>query len=106
MSKNLNEKIIKKATDMFDEVELIAGYCKGSNPLKVSPCFIEKKEDLGNLVFNKLCINNLATYAYQLARQAEGSIGMVVKPCDSRAINQLVSEGLIDRDRFKLIAVG
>ncbi|MDZ7838058.1 MAG: 4Fe-4S dicluster domain-containing protein [Actinomycetota bacterium] len=75
-------------------------------PLKVNPCFIEKKEDLNKLVFNQLCINNLASYAYKLSKQVKGNIGMVVKPCDSKAIAQLISEGLIERDRFKLIAVG
>ncbi|MGM0366527.1 MAG: 4Fe-4S dicluster domain-containing protein [Actinomycetota bacterium] len=106
MSKELTEKIIEKAKDTFDQMDVMVGYCQGSNPLKVSPCFIEKKEDLDKLIFNKLCINNLATYAYKLSKEVKGSIGMVLKPCDAKAVVQLVSEGLIERDRFKLLTVG
>jgi len=64
--KDLNEKLIQNAEALFDDLSVLAGYCSGNNPLKVSPCFIEKKEDIPNLIFNKLCINNLATYAYKL----------------------------------------
>ncbi len=103
---DLNKKLVDKADAFFGDLSVLVGYSKGNNPLKISPCFIEKKEDIKNLVFNKLCINNLATYAYRLSKETKGSIGMVLKPCDTRAIAQLISEGLIKRDQFKLISVG
>ncbi len=106
MAKKLTETIIAKAEELFDQVEVMAGYSKGSNPLKVSPCFIEKKQDLDQLIFDKLCINNLATYAYRLSKQVKGNIGMVLKPCDAKAVNQLISEELIDRAACKMLVVG
>lgn len=106
MNKELNQEIVKKAKEIFDEVDVLVGWKKGSSPLKVSPVFIDKEKDLDNLVYNRLCINNLASYAYKLSKEVKGSIGMVLKPCDARAIMQLVSEGLVERGKFKLITVG
>jgi formate dehydrogenase (coenzyme F420) beta subunit len=103
---DISKKLIEKADALFGDLSVLAGYCKGNNALKVSPCIIEKKEDIPNLIFNQLCINNLATYAYKLSKETKGSIGMVLKPCDTRAMVQLISEGLIEKDKFKLIVVG
>lgn len=102
----LSEKIIEKAKEAFRGLDVVVGYTEGSHPLKVSPCLIDREEDLESMVFNKLCINNLATYAWRLAKKTKGKIGMVLKPCDAKAIVQLVSEGLILRDKFKLIVPG
>ncbi|MHB1254150.1 MAG: 4Fe-4S dicluster domain-containing protein [Candidatus Humimicrobiaceae bacterium] len=102
----LNEKIIERVGSVFDELSVVVAYSKGNSPLKVSPFIIENKEDIKNINFNKLCINNLATYAYKLSKEVDGKIGMLLKPCDAKAIVQLISEGLIKRDKFKLITVG
>jgi formate dehydrogenase (coenzyme F420) beta subunit len=102
----VGKKLVERAEALFDELSAILGYTKGNHPLKVSPSVIQEKEDLKEMIFDRLCINNLATYAYRLSREAEGKIGIVLKPCDARAMVQLLSEGLIDRDKFKLIVVG
>ncbi len=105
-NRNINEKLISKVSEIFGQVSLVVGYCRGNSPLKVSPCLIDEKKDISNLIFNKLCINNLATYAYKLSKKVEGNIGMVLKPCDSKAIIQLCAEGLIEREKFRMITVG
>lgn len=106
MSKDiLNQKLTNEVSSIFDQVDVVVGYCGSNNPLMVNPCFIEEKEGLDQLIFNQLCINNLASYAYKLSKRIKGNIAMVVKPCDSKAIAQLISEGLIERDKFKLLAV-
>lgn len=102
----LNEELIKKVSSVFENLSAIVAYSKGNNALKVSPCIVEKKEDIQKIIFDRLCINNLATYAYKLSKEIDGKIGMILKPCDTKAMIQLISEGLINREKFSLITVG
>lgn len=57
----MTEKIIEKAKDMFGQVDVMADCCKGSNPLKVSPCFIEKKR-IWMSWFSINCTNSIKQY--------------------------------------------
>ncbi len=95
-----------KLKDKIEDLELVICYGKSNIPLKVNPLFIEKKDDIDRLIFNKSCINNLATYAYFKATEVKGRIGIVLKPCDVRSIVQLASEELIKKDKIMSIVAG
>jgi ferredoxin len=99
------ERLREKVSNLIDDLKMVIGYTKSNIPMRVNPLFIEKKEEIDNLIFNNLCINNLATYSYFLSQEIEGKIGIILKPCDVRAIVQLLAEGLIDRDKIKIISV-
>jgi len=99
------ERLREKVSDLIDDLKMVIGYTNSNIPMRVNPLFIEKKEEIDNLIFNNLCINNLATYSYFLSQEIEGKIGIILKPCDVRAIVQLLAEGLIDRDKIKIISV-
>ena len=99
------ERLREKVSNLIDDLKMVIGYTKSNIPMRVNPLFIEKKEEIDNLIFNNLCINNLATYSYVLSHEIEGKIGIILKPCDVRAIVQLLAEGLIDRDKIKIISV-
>lgn len=103
---SIEDKLKEKTGKIMEDLEVLVGYSHSRLPVKVNPVFIKEKSDIDKLVFNKFCINNLATYAYSLAKGVEGKIGIVLKPCDTRSIIQLLSEELFDRDKIKLIAVG
>lgn len=103
---SVEDNLKEKAGKLMEDLELLVGYSDNNLPLKVDPVFIKDKEGINSLVFNKFCINNLAAYAYSLAKSVDGKIGMVLKPCDTRSIIQLLSEELFDRDKIKIIAVG
>jgi ferredoxin len=103
---SIEENLKEKAGKVMSDLELLVGYSHSSLPLKVNPAFITSRDETSDLIFNKFCINNLATYAYSLSQEVEGKIGMVLKPCDTRSIIQLISEELFDRDKIKLITVG
>lgn len=96
----------ERINSIIDELKLVVGYTHSNLSLRVNPIFIEDKNDINNIIFNKLCINNLATYAYYLSQEIDGKIGIVLKPCDIKSIVQLLSEELIDRNRIRIIAVG
>ena len=99
-------RLKNKVQDIFDDLGLVIGYCTGSLAGRVNPCFITEKKDLGKLVFNSLCINNLASYAYFKAEEYKGKIGIILKPCDVKSIVQLISEGLLAKDRVCAIVTG
>ena len=103
---SIEDRLKEKAREIIEDLELLVGYAHSSLPLKINPAFIKNKDDIDSLIFNKFCINNLATYAYSLTKEVEGKIGIVLKPCDTRSIIQLLSEELFDRDKIKLIAMG
>ena len=99
------ERLREKVSNLIDDLEMVIGCTKSNIPMRVNPLFIEKKEEIDNLIFNNLCINNLATYSYFLSQEINGKIGMILKPCDVKAIVQLLAEDLIDRDKIKIISV-
>ena len=94
---NLRDKIKK----MMADLEVVVGYKASNLPLKVNAAFIKDADEANDLIFNRLCINNLAAYAYSLAKGLKGNIGIVLKPCDIRSIVQLLSEELFDRERLE-----
>lgn len=103
---SVEKKLKERIRDVFDDLELVIGYCQSKIPLKVNPLFIQRKEEIDDLIFDNLCINNLATYSYFLSNELKGKIGIVLKPCDTRSITQLISEELLNKDRVKSIVVG
>ncbi|MCX6347496.1 MAG: 4Fe-4S dicluster domain-containing protein [Actinobacteria bacterium] len=103
---SVEKKLKEKIREVFDGFELVIGYSQSKIPLKVNPLFIKGKEEIDGLIFNKLCINNLATYSYALSNELKGKIGIVLKPCDARSVSQLISEELLNKDRVKSIVVG
>jgi ferredoxin len=103
---SIEDRLKEKTGEILEDLELLVGYSHSGLPMKINPAFIKDKSDIDGLIFNKFCINNLATYAYSLAKEVKGKIGIVLKPCDTRSVIQLLSEELFDRDKIKLIVVG
>ncbi len=93
----LKEAVIKA----LPSVDAVIGYRAGFDPLHVSPCFIEKAEQVEEMILNPLCVENLASYLPSEKRR----VAVVVKGCDSRSVVQLLQEGLINRERVVIIGV-
>ena len=102
----VEEKLKEKINEIFDGLDLLVGYSASELPLKVNPVFIKNRENVKSLIFNKLCINNLASYIYTLSKKVKGTTGIVLKPCDARSVIQLISEGLVDRKKIRMIVAG
>jgi Fe-S oxidoreductase len=94
------------AQQLFEnhEIESLIGYETGSRGV-TRPVFIRDQSDVKRLVLNETCTHNLVGYLRQHLDQADGSVAVVVKPCDSRAINVLIAENRIDRKRLHVIGV-
>ncbi len=82
-------------------VDVVIGFEEGTLPLSVTPCFIRSSAEVGRLIWNSACGNNLARY---LPKRAE-KIGIVAKACDVRSIIGLIQEGQIKREQLVIIGV-
>jgi len=94
--RKIAEKILKDGT-----VEIVIGFRKGTVPLMNEPCFVQKPEDVKNLVWDSNCGINLANYL----TDRKGKIGIVAKGCDSRNIVTHIIENKIKREQLYIIGV-
>jgi ferredoxin len=101
----------QKAKELLEEgqVDCVIGY-EASEHSGARPVFIYDAADADRLVWNEHCVHNLVTYLHDKKRpQKRGEepprVAIVVKPCDSRAINVLLAEQQIERERVYAIGV-
>ncbi|KJR96082.1 MAG: dehydrogenase [Peptococcaceae bacterium BRH_c4a] len=94
------------ARDLLEsgQVNLVIGYGRGTGILRTTPVFIRKPSDAGQLVYNPLCGNNLVKYLLD-QRNKEGRAAVCVKGCDSRAVNRLIQDRQIDREKVYIIGL-
>jgi coenzyme F420-reducing hydrogenase delta subunit/ferredoxin len=76
---------------------------------RTRPLFAQTPEEADKLVWNSECVHNLTTYLSGELKPRKGAVpkpvAVVVKPCDSRAINVLAAEKQIDRGQVHAIGV-
>ncbi|MGA1794484.1 MAG: Coenzyme F420 hydrogenase/dehydrogenase, beta subunit C-terminal domain [bacterium] len=77
----------------------------GSTVTSVGPVFITREKEVGGLVWNRGCVHNLVTYLTKKDYARYQRIAIVVKPCDFKAINVLLQEHQIDRQRLFVIGL-
>lgn len=106
MSEKIAEKLRETAAKLLEgkSVDLVIGFGAGTDPYRTTPVFINRPEEAGLLVWNPFCENNLAKYLVDY-KNLQGKVAVVVKGCDSRAINRLVQDGQINRERVVALGV-
>ena len=74
---NLENSIREVVKELLSEkkVDLMVGYEQGTLPLRATPCFVDKVEDVQKLVWNAGCDANLAKYLVG----REEKVGVVAK---------------------------
>ena len=107
----MQEQMRAKAKELLEgkQVQCVIGYEIGSRG-QVRPAFIYQADDVDRLVWNQGCTHNLTTYLRDKQRptrkgEQPPQVAIVVKPCDSRALNVLVAETQIERERVYVIGV-
>jgi coenzyme F420-reducing hydrogenase delta subunit/ferredoxin len=105
------EAICKKAGELLanGEVGCVIGYGV-SRRGKTRPVFIYSSEEARHLVWNQDCTHNLTTYLPGKLRPVKGKespkpVAIIVKPCDSKAINVMVAENQFRRGQVYVIGV-
>ena len=99
------------------QVSCVIGYEVGPRG-RTRPTFIYQPDDAERMVWNRSCTHNLVPYVSDKLQSlekhkssgetetAQQQVAVVVKPCDSRAINMLTAEKQFSRDQVYVIGVG
>ena len=104
MDSELIQQIRNQARDLLESgtVKGVIGYERASDGLTARPFFAYEPAAVERLIFDETCSHNLARY---LVDKKNEKMAVVVKPCDSRAINLLLNEEQIKRDMVFVIGV-
>jgi len=107
--RGVQSELVESVGNLLKEkkVEFFVGYQDGSLPLRTSPCFVTKHEDVRKLVWNSFCSNNLAVYlkSFLLSLQANTRIGILCKGCDSRSLVNLIVEKQVKREDVVIVGI-
>lgn len=95
------------------DVKYLIGYKRGSYGFRTSPVFIRNAEEVDKLIFSPLCQMSLVTYltkdeiipVVDEAKKEASKVAILARGCDSRAINQLLAEKGIPRERLYIIGI-
>lgn len=88
------------------EADLVIGHGAGTNARKTTPVFITRAEDVGQLVLNPFCVNNLANWLTRKDLRARFKrIAVVAKEPDIRAVVVLIQEEQVKADAVRVIGV-
>ncbi|MCZ2809455.1 MAG: 4Fe-4S dicluster domain-containing protein [Candidatus Bathyarchaeota archaeon] len=100
---NIEKAIREVAEKLLSEkkVDLIIGYERGTLPLRTTPCFVDKVENIQKLVWNASCDANLSKYVLDKKEK----VGVVAKGCDARLIAVSAIEKQFPRENVVIIGV-
>jgi formate dehydrogenase subunit beta len=111
----INEPLTRQLRDQVrqvlesGQVDCVIGYEVGPRG-KTRPAFVYDPADVARLVWGNACVHNLVTYLHDKKKpprrgEEPPHVAIVVKPCDSRALNVLLAEQQIERERIFVIGV-
>ncbi|HEY3320935.1 MAG TPA: 4Fe-4S dicluster domain-containing protein [Planctomycetota bacterium] len=87
------------------EVKAVIGYGAGARPDRTTPVIITSPVDVDQLVWNKYCDNNLATYLTRSDVTRGLKVAIVAKGCDVKSIVGLLQESQITREQIVVIGM-
>jgi len=117
---NIEKQLREEAKRLLAEkkVDVIVGYEEGTIPLQTSPCFVTNSDDVGKLVWNSFCSQNLAKYVHDIIHQHRDSqvrvkpedktkkvVGVIARGCTTRSLVIHLQERQYDRDEVVIIGV-
>ena len=73
-------------------------------PDRTTPKFVTKPEDAAQLVYNEHCLNTLAKYTIDFQYGTE-VVGLAARGCEARAINRLITDGRLSRDKVYIVGI-
>lgn len=104
MATLIEDQLRARARTLLAEgtVDLFVGYRQGSNPLRVVPFVARTPAETERLVWNVVCVPNLAG---TLLKHAGRRVGVTLKGCDVRSVVQLITQHQLERERLHIIGV-
>ena len=100
------QQLREQAKKLLEEkkVEMVIGFGEGTELARTTPVFITSPEEVSALTWGPFCANNLVKYLTDY-RNLQGNVAVVVKGCDSRSVNRLLTDNQIDRDKVVVLGV-
>ncbi|MFQ5736818.1 MAG: Fe-S oxidoreductase [Thermodesulfobacteriota bacterium] len=99
----------QKAKELLEsgQAQVVIGYGWNRGKTRTTPVFITDPADVGTLVWNPQCVNNLSVYLTRKFKDivALGKPAIVAKGCDIRNIVVLVSEAQVKREDVFIIGM-
>ena len=88
-------------------VTAVVGYAAARRKGSAQPIIITDAAEAGTLIFSPSCVNNLAVYLTKAKKETpkKGTIGIVVKGCDLKALVGLMGEAQLKREDLYLIGI-
>jgi len=86
-------------------VDVIVGYGDGTLSGVTTPLCITEPDEAERLVWNEHCLNNLSVYLTRNLVTRLGTVGIVTKGCDAKALVALLQENRVRRDDVTIIGV-
>ena len=94
------------------KVKYFIGYKKRNNHYMSVPAFIENMDEIDQLIWDPTCVYNLVLFLRDEKFRNEKQdnedtrpVGLIVKGCDSRAINVLLQENYIEREDVYILGI-
>jgi len=106
MTDSIEQKLRTTAKELLEkgEVKVVIGWGAGRFPNQVKPLMITSPDDADKLVWNEYCLINLPNYLLDY-RYGDDKIAICVHGCGSRAVNRLLKDKQITRERLYLIGL-
>lgn len=100
---NKTAEIRQIAADLLqrEKVQFVVGWEQGTHD-HVRPAFIYDAGDVERLIWDQRCTHNLVRYIH---KHKDDYLAVVVKPCDARAVNILLAENKLNRERIFIIGL-
>jgi len=108
------EALRQEARKLLEEgkVRYLIGYERGPSPWVSSPVFLKSADKVETLIWDPTCVQNLVRFLVddkrRQAKEREPDkrpVALVVKGCDSRAVNVLLQEKFIDRSQVLVLGL-
>jgi formate dehydrogenase subunit beta len=108
---DITNAIRQKARELLEnkQVDCVIGYETGPRG-NARPVFVYDPAEADRLIFDMTCVHNLVNYLHDKKKPRKRGeppprVAVVAKPCDSRAVNILLAEQQIERERVTVIGV-
>ncbi len=105
-------KIVESATKLLNDgtVATVLGFAESglSDNATAAPCFATTAEEAQKLIWNDRCVPALGAYLAGptgAAMRAAGRVALVAKPCDARALTNLILEQQLAREDVYVIGM-
>lgn len=101
----LRDEIVAKCKALLEDgtVDRVLGWEKGLFDYDCSPA-VFTKENIDELVYNQYCGSNLSKYLVKETK-AEGKVAVLLKPCDTYSLNELILEHRVKRENVFVLGI-